>query len=233
VTTFRGASRHRKQPWPEYKAVADHVDRFRLPRAIFPAQPPLAALPVCNLGRVLAEHHPVKAFLPCVWAVTHPVTPKTARRRMPFAALDTRAEARRLSASHPNSESRRIEAAVPFTFRSCPTCRATRTTAPPTFSAALIRLRCISFAGRQVNGCKEAQVAEAVRHDSCLARRDQSDRKIIRCSPDLPQRIRPYCATAAAEADHCSRGSRRVLHRAIAANGSRPRPPNAVGLCEP
>jgi len=37
-----------------------------------PGQPPLAALPVGDLRRILAEHHPVEAFVACTDVAAHP-----------------------------------------------------------------------------------------------------------------------------------------------------------------
>ena len=60
------ASRNRRQPRPEHQLVAEHVDRVGLPRPGVTGEPPLAALPVGDLRRVLAELHPVEAFLACL-----------------------------------------------------------------------------------------------------------------------------------------------------------------------
>jgi hypothetical protein len=73
TTIFGGiALCHRKQAWLEYEPVTDHADRLPLPWTIFAAKPPFSAFPVCDLRRVLTEHHPVKTFFPCVWAIVHP-----------------------------------------------------------------------------------------------------------------------------------------------------------------
>jgi hypothetical protein len=46
-----------------HQPVAEHGHRVGLPRPGVAGQPPLAALPVGNLRRVLAEDHPLEAFL--------------------------------------------------------------------------------------------------------------------------------------------------------------------------
>ena len=48
----------------EHEPVTDDGHRLRLPRLGIARQPPLTALPVGDLRRVLAEDHPVEALLP-------------------------------------------------------------------------------------------------------------------------------------------------------------------------
>ena len=67
------------QPRPEHQLVAEHVDRVGLPRPGLTGEPPLAALPVGDLRRVLAGHHPVDAFLACIGIVAYPAAPSGCR----------------------------------------------------------------------------------------------------------------------------------------------------------
>jgi hypothetical protein len=56
-------SRHWRQQWPIHQPITDDGHCLRLPRLLIATQPPLAAFPVLDLGRVLAEHNPVVAFV--------------------------------------------------------------------------------------------------------------------------------------------------------------------------
>jgi hypothetical protein len=60
--------------------------RLRLPRLLIAAQPPLAAFPVRELGRVLTKHNPVVAFVADLWCVSHASASATThgRNRRPW-----------------------------------------------------------------------------------------------------------------------------------------------------
>ena len=80
IEDLPGASRYRRKPRPEHEPIADDRHRVRLPRLIIAAQPPLAAFPICDLGRVLAEYHPVEPFLSYLGSVAHPFVSQAADR---------------------------------------------------------------------------------------------------------------------------------------------------------
>ena len=80
------ASRHWRQARLEHQPVADNGHRLRLPRLCIASQPPLAALPVGDLGRVAAEHEPVEAFLLFLPGALGP-PPSSCRRDEQFALM--------------------------------------------------------------------------------------------------------------------------------------------------
>src|ERR1700760_127778 len=77
---------HGHKPRPEHQPVTDDRHRVWLPRPGVACQPPLAAFPVGDLRRVLAEDHPVEALLANFRSVAHggsPIGPGCA----PFADI--------------------------------------------------------------------------------------------------------------------------------------------------
>ena len=77
----RSQSRNRRKPRSENQPVANDGYRIRLPGLGVSGKPPLAAFPVGDLGWVLAENHPVEAFLTC---------PRVAHSALPCPLVDRR-----------------------------------------------------------------------------------------------------------------------------------------------